>query len=327
MINSVRNTVLSVLNKNNYGYISPSDFNLFAKQAQLDLFETYFYQYNYQINKENNRQSGTEYADITKTLEELIDLFSVYNPLALSNTPPTNSNIYLLPSQTTTGDDYYLLNKALIHTDLVVSGTTTSTTGGGNKIIDSNATFITDGVLPGDVVGFVSDGITQYVTVLTVETETTIHTTRSPISINPWNVSGIDYNIYKENQEELEKVTNSKITMLNNSILTKPTLKFPAYSQEGNIIFTFPKTINNVGQVAAQYIRYPKDPKWTFITLVSGEPAFDQSQPDYQDFELPLDCEPDLINKILQYAGISIRESNVVQFGTGLEQLDNQSQQ
>lgn len=66
MINSVRQTVLSILNKNNYGYVSPSDFNLFAKQAQLDIFEDYFYQYNYQINKENARQSGTGYADIKK---------------------------------------------------------------------------------------------------------------------------------------------------------------------------------------------------------------------------------------------------------------------
>ena len=79
MINSVRNTVLSVLNKNNYGYISPSDFNLFAKQAQLDIFEDYFYQYNYQINKENARASGTGYADIKKGYEEVINIFSKTN--------------------------------------------------------------------------------------------------------------------------------------------------------------------------------------------------------------------------------------------------------
>ena len=83
MINSVRNTVLSILNKNNYGYISPSDFNLFAKQAQMDIFDDYFSQYNMQINRENSRygrnslqSSGTGYADITKGLEEVIDYFS-----------------------------------------------------------------------------------------------------------------------------------------------------------------------------------------------------------------------------------------------------------
>ena len=74
MINSVRNTILAILNKNNYGYISPADFNLFAKQAQLDIFDDYFYQYNQLINKENARLSGTGYADIRKGYEEVIDL-------------------------------------------------------------------------------------------------------------------------------------------------------------------------------------------------------------------------------------------------------------
>jgi len=76
MINSVRNTVLSILNKNNFGYLSPADFNLYAKQAQLEIFDQYFYDYNYQINKENIRQSGTGYADIARSLEEVIDTFS-----------------------------------------------------------------------------------------------------------------------------------------------------------------------------------------------------------------------------------------------------------
>lgn len=327
MINSVRNTVLSVLNKNNYGYVSPSDFNLFAKQAQLDLFETYFYQYNYQINKENARQSGTGYADIRKGLEELIEMFSVFNPLTLSTIPPTNTNVYSLPSQTTTGDDYYLLNKVLIYNNLIASGTSTNVAVPETDLIDANATFITNGVKAGNVIGLVSDGITQYVTVLSVASETLLSATESVVKTQPFNSNGIVYNIYTDSVEEAEKVTHSKITMLNNSILTKPTLTFPAYSQQDNTMFAFPNTINKIGQVASQYIRYPLDPKWTFITLVSGEPSFDQSQADYQDFELPLDCEPDLISKILQYAGMSIREASAVQFAQGLEQLDNQSEQ
>ena len=82
MINSVRNTVLAVLNKNNYGYLSPQDFNLYCLQAQMDLFEDYFYQYNNWINRENNRSSGSGYADIIKGLEEVIDTFSVPNLIA-----------------------------------------------------------------------------------------------------------------------------------------------------------------------------------------------------------------------------------------------------
>ena len=82
----------------------------------------------------------------------------------------------------------------------------------------------------------------------------------------------------------------------------------------------YPSTINTKGQVQAVYFRYPKTPKWTYISLVSGEPAFDQSQPDYQDFELPIGDSYKLVAKILQYCGISIRETEVAQFGMVQEQ-------
>lgn len=243
MINSVRNTVLAIINKNNYGYISPNDFNLFAKQAQLDLFDEYFYNYNQQINEENARLSGTGYANIKLGYEEVIDTFSVTSFLTQKT---LNTSVYFLPSVTTTGSDYYLLNKVLCYS-------------------------------AGNLLG------------------------------------------------EAEKVTHSKITMLNNSLLTTPNTTFPAYTQEADSITIFPISINSGSDVQAQYIRYPKDPKWTYITLYNGEPMFDQTAADYQDFELPVDDTNDLVAKILQYAGVSIREADVVQFGLTDEQnLDNQ---
>ena len=45
MINSVRNTVLSIVNKDNRGYISPEEFNLYSKQAQIEIYEKLFYDY------------------------------------------------------------------------------------------------------------------------------------------------------------------------------------------------------------------------------------------------------------------------------------------
>ena len=76
----------------------------------------------------------------------------------------------------------------------------------------------------------------------------------------------------------------------------------------------------------SQYIRFPFVPKWTFVTLTNGEPSFDPSQPDYQDFELPNDDEVNLINKILQYAGMSIREIDAVQFAQAEDQQNNQEE-
>ena len=75
MINEVRNTVLSILAKDNRGYVTPFEFNLFARQAQLDVFERYIYLYSNAIIKQNARMHGEGYADVPKKLAEVIDSF------------------------------------------------------------------------------------------------------------------------------------------------------------------------------------------------------------------------------------------------------------
>ena len=315
MINTVRNTVLSVLNKNNYGYLSPSDFNLFAKQAQLDIFESYFYQYNYQINKENARASGTGIADIRKGIEEAIDAFSVTKGLNLKY-----ENRYYAPSNYTTGDEPYLINKVLVYDETLTNGSATGVVGTFDKLIDANANFIEDLVQVGDIIALES-GSVEYVRVLSVDSATEITTTE-----NLWDEVGLDYAIYRKGtkQNEAEKVSHSKITMLNMSQLTSPTIVYPAYTQEGTFLDIFPDGINTIGRVIAQYYRYPEDPKWTYRNLSNGEPMYDSSQPDHQDFELPSGEESNLIRKILQYAGISIREGEVYQFGQSEENEEKQ---
>ena len=49
------------------------------------------------------------YADLNKSVREAIDVFSVTNDLTV-NTDPQIPNSFFTPSQTTTGDDYFLLN-------------------------------------------------------------------------------------------------------------------------------------------------------------------------------------------------------------------------
>jgi hypothetical protein len=46
---------------------------------------------------------------------------------------------------------------------------------------------------------------------------------------------------------------------------------------------------------------------------------FDSTQPDYQDFELPEVDEHILVQKILQYAGMSIREIQMTDISAKLE--------
>lgn len=336
MINSVRQTVMSVLNKNNYGYISPSDFNLFAKQAQMDLFEDYFYQYNYQLNKENKRLSGTEYADIKQGLEEVIDSFSEYKPLQQYQPDDRGvyASLYQAPSPVSTGDSWYRLNKLLVYSKFITQGTTDGTVIGDTFIVDSTKNFNALGVKEGDhVVAIINNVETSFI-VLSVGPLGTSINLNKPL----FTTTGIEYSIFDGSLvKEAERVSHSKITMLNNSILTKPTLQYPSYTEEagpsGSSLAGFQNLqmypnnkVNKLGQVMCQYIRYPFDPKWTYGTLPNGEPSFDPTSNEYQDFELPLSDEPNLVNKILQYAGMSIREIAAVQFGQAEETENTQEE-
>ena len=200
---------------------------MYAKQAQLDIFETYFYRYNEWIAKQNQRISGSGYADIVKNLEEVIDIFaSIETPDQGLEPGDDPTNIFPLPS------DYYLLNTV------------------------------------------------------------------------------------RYGSKEVERVSQGKILNLIASNLTTPSTSYPAYVMNGLDIEIFPETITS--GVKIQYIRTPKAPNWTYREFSGGTPVFDQSNSDYQDFELPATDEVELTIKILKYAGLSIRDAGLVQ-GTSAE--------
>ncbi len=230
MINDVRNAVLAIVNKNNYGYITPADFNLYAQQAQLDIFQEYFQLYNTQIQRENARTSGTGYANLRQISEELIDIFST------SATVSKAGGFYAVPT------DCYLLMNVIF----------------GSRVV--------------------------------------------------------------------EKVPMNRIALLNASNLTAPSVSFPVYVGSGVVsgasatsrISVYPSSI--ASNLTMEYIRYPRAPRWTWVTVLNGDPVFDASANDYVDFELPDSDMPALISRILQYAGISIREGDVYQFGQANEQ-------
>ena len=73
-VDTVYQRVLAILNKEQRGYVTPQEFNLFANQAQMDLFEQYFYDIN-----QFGRMHGndTEFSDMLNILNEKIDIFEV----------------------------------------------------------------------------------------------------------------------------------------------------------------------------------------------------------------------------------------------------------
>lgn len=232
MIDSVRNTVLAILNKNNYGYLSPSDFNLYAKQSQLDVFLDKFPTYNDQTFKENLRKIGSGEAGLKKKTEAEMEAFFVIKDLFHSA-----DNKFFLPSPTTTGEELYRLEKILCYT-----------LPNGNKLFSGEAA----------------------------------------------------------------KVSHSHITTLLQSHHTAPSVMFPAFVIEGNLVTVYPSaSFTQYHQAEGHYYRMPKAPKWTYVNLIAGEPMFDQTATDYQDFELGSDDETILVAKICQYAGLEIREKDV----------------
>ena len=71
-VDTVYQRVLALTNKEQRGYVTPLEFNLLANQAQLDIFEQYFYDINQLALTDD---IGTEYSDAVDTLDEKISIF------------------------------------------------------------------------------------------------------------------------------------------------------------------------------------------------------------------------------------------------------------
>ena len=74
-VNKVYRVVLSIINKEQRGYLTPDQFNRIARQAQLDIYEKTFYDYNRAIRKQAVGDFR-EYSDIASNIKEKIDVFA-----------------------------------------------------------------------------------------------------------------------------------------------------------------------------------------------------------------------------------------------------------
>ena len=80
-VDTVYKTVLSILNKEQRGYMTPDEFNKVATQVQLEIFESYFDDLNQQLRVP---QSNTEYADRQKNIDNMISIFKTFGNCTFS---------------------------------------------------------------------------------------------------------------------------------------------------------------------------------------------------------------------------------------------------
>lgn len=100
-INNVYKTVLTILNKENRGYVTPEEFNDYARQSQLEIFESYFSAANRAVGNES------DYSDTVRNVGEKISYFENEAALLKSSFTSALTNVtndyYAYPS------DFYRL--------------------------------------------------------------------------------------------------------------------------------------------------------------------------------------------------------------------------
>ena len=74
-VNKVYRVVLTITNKEQRGYLTPDQFNRIARQAQLDIYEKTFYDYNRAVRKQAVGDFR-EYSDIASNVKDKIDIFA-----------------------------------------------------------------------------------------------------------------------------------------------------------------------------------------------------------------------------------------------------------
>jgi len=114
-VNTVYRTVLSIMNIEQRGYITPDQFNRIGRLSQLDLFEKAFADYNRYITRQENNRINDEYANLVKSTKEKIDIFSTSATLTFTDgvaAVPTNLYKCIMISTGTRGLEVLELQKS-----------------------------------------------------------------------------------------------------------------------------------------------------------------------------------------------------------------------
>jgi hypothetical protein len=77
-VDTIYQRVLALANKEQRGYITPQEFNLLANQAQMSIFESYFYAKNQRDKAEPNRTNEVDESDIVELLDRKLAPFQSF---------------------------------------------------------------------------------------------------------------------------------------------------------------------------------------------------------------------------------------------------------
>lgn len=248
-INDVYLTVQAISNKEQRGFIAPVEFNKFARQAQDEIFESYFYDLpHFKLNRKGS--SAMSPSDIKKNIKEKIDIFSEIGDCTYNST----TKRFALPVDSMGNDLSYRLGSV-----------------------------------------YYQDGT---------------------------------------NMRQVDQMDKSKLQYILSSRLTAPSLTFPKYIRLDNDFSIYPlevrdaddvvTTIGVVDNVSVHYIKRPSDPIWAFISVNNDRTPIHNAGLS-TNFEVHSSERYLLVEKILQYVGIQIKQPEITQFASQDEVSDNQN--
>ena len=324
-VNTVYQTVLLILNKEQRGYMTPVEFNKTGAQAQLEIFETYFDSLNQQIRVP---QTDADYTNRVVSLDEKISIFKEFGDATTTST----SSVFNLPQQfsgytpvismattptPTTGVGPYLISAIPI--GLPNAGATITATQANNSVIEVFA----DGILVPDTDYSVSGLDITFYSATTWSGKT--------LSVNSY-----PKQFYKLGQvlhnaggatipQELQQVDRNELYHLLSSDLTAPNSNNPIYLYEKNQLTVYSGTPAITTGIEVAYLRKPLPPVWNFT--VGGSNQYLYSESTSFNFELNPVEQTELILKILLYAGVVVKSPEIVQVASQQVQQENINQQ
>ena len=251
-VDTVYQKVLALANKEQRGYITPQEFNLFADQAQMEIFEQYFYDLE-QVKRRMDVDNDLQHQTIQNNLEDKIDTFQ-----------------WTHVSATIGGAGIILLDPWIYKLSMV------------------RVTY------------------------------------RNQPSKHGMNKQGHTTSL-------VERISHDNHLKHSRSPLTAPTYSRPTYKLRGSggepRIQIQPYPNPTIDDVRLNYFVKPRTPKWTYLIDPTTKNAlYNPSASDHQDFQLHRSEENILVTKILQFAGVAIKDVALTQYSIGKEIATEQKQ-
>ena len=318
-VNTVYQTALLLLNKEQRGYLTPTEFNSIATQVQLDIFENYFEELNQQLRVP---QADVDYSDRIMNLDEKISIFKVFGDASYQDgTGQATSPLAVTSSAQFT----VIITKPFISIGSVVTGT---------------------GIPAGTTVLSFENNVLTLSVAVTIFANTLLTFTGSSTSVNYFslpnqsvygdfnslipspqfqnNVHKLGTVVYTNDfgqDVELQRLTRQDFYNVERSKLTKSSKQFPTYLYENQKLYVNPKSIAN--NLTVDYIRKPSNPYWGFTPGNLGQYVYDGNaffiNPNTgvitgsTQFELHESEQVNVILKVLKYAGLIIEDATVIQ--------------